>query len=112
MSEGFEKLKQDLEASKDELQGKVESLETEISEKDALHAEQIKALNQEFEEKENASNEKIDQLQLNFEAERAKIEKNAQDQMTKLKADLDATMAEKGELQKEEAYAKVEAHEK
>lgn len=32
--------------------------------------------------------------------------------MTKLKADLDATMAEKGELQKEEAYAKVEAHEK
>lgn len=33
--EGFEKLKQELEASKDELQGKVVSLETDMSDKTA-----------------------------------------------------------------------------
>ena len=42
MSEGFEKLKQELEASKDELQGKVVALETELTERDTQHAEQLR----------------------------------------------------------------------
>ena len=56
--------------------------------------------------------EKLEQLRATAEAERAKLEQDAQDQMAQLKADLDSTLAEqKGELQKE-VYAKVEAHEK
>ena len=56
--------------------------------------------------------EKLEQLRATAEAERAKLEQDAHDQMAQLKADLDSTLAEqKGELQKE-VYAKVEAHEK
>ena len=56
--------------------------------------------------------EKLEQLRATAEAERAKLEQDAHDQMAQLKTDLDSTLAEqKGELQKE-VYAKVEAHEK
>ena len=77
MSEGFEKLKQELEASKDELAGKVVALETELAEKDGQHAEQVKALTDDYHEKEASLNEKLEQLRASFESERAKLEQDA-----------------------------------
>lgn len=55
--------------------------------------------------------EKLEQAKAQFESEKVKIEQIAQDQMKRLKDDLDASLAEKGELQKE-IFDKVEAHEK
>lgn len=107
MSEGFERLKEELELSK----GKVESLETSLADKETQHTEKVKGLSEEYEVALNALTEKLDQASSSFEIEKQKIEKAAQDQMTQLKADLDATLAEKGELQKE-IFNKVEAHEK
>jgi len=65
----------------------------------------------ESEEKVASLSLRLDLLKTSFEEERGKIEKTAKDQMEALKADLDATLAEKGEHQKE-VYDKVEAHEK
>lgn len=42
--------------------------------------------------------EKIEQSKASFESDKVRIEQEALDQMTRLKADLDATLAEKGEL--------------
>ena len=56
-------------------------------------------------------NERLETMKETFKSEKVKIEQIAQDQMNQLKADLDATLAEKGELQKE-VFDKVEAHEK
>ena len=111
MSEGFDRLKQELEQSKMELTQKVESLETELSEKDGLMADKAKSLSEDYDVKMAAWNEKLELVRQTFDLEKTKIEKAAQDQMTQLKANLDATLAEKGELQKE-VYDKVEAHEK
>lgn len=58
-----------------------------------------------------ALHEKLEQAKAQFESEKVKIEQGSSDQMTRLKADLDASLAEKGELQKE-IFDKVEAHEK
>lgn len=58
-----------------------------------------------------ALSEKLEQLKDTFESEKLKIENTAKDQMDQLKKDLDATLAEKGELQKE-IFDKVAAHEK
>ena len=69
-----------------------------MAEKTTQHTEQVKSLAEEHEEKQRQLNEKLEQLRETFEAERVKIEQHAQDQMTQLKADLDATLAEKGEL--------------
>ena len=111
MSQGFDRLKQELEQSKMELTQKVESLETELSEKDGLMADKAKSLSEDYDVKMAAWNEKLELVRQTFDLEKTKIEKAAQDQMTQLKANLDATLAEKGELQKE-VYDKVEAHEK
>ena len=111
MSEGFDRLKQELEQSKMELTQKVESLETELSEKDGLMADKAKSLSEDYDAKMATWNEKLELVRQTFDLEKTKIEKAAQDQMTQLKANLDATLAEKGELQKE-VYDKVEAHEK
>ena len=111
MSEGFDRLKQELEQSKMELTQKVESLEGALSEKDAAMELKSKQLADEYEVKMANWNEKLETMRVTFDTEKAKIEKAAEDQMTELKANLDATLAEKGELQKE-IFDKVEAHEK
>ena len=109
MSEGFDRLKEELELSKT----KVESLETNLADKETQHIEKVKGLSEEYESALNALTEQLDQAKISFETEKQKIEQSAQDQMTKLKGDLDATLAEKGEMQQKEILDKqVEAHEK
>jgi len=76
-----------------------------------LMADKAKSLSEDYDAKMATWNEKLELVRQTFDLEKTKIEKAAQDQMTQLKANLDATLAEKGELQKE-VYDKVEAHEK
>ena len=52
----------------------------------------------EYEAKMANWNEKLESMRVTFDTEKAKIEKAAEDQMTELKDNLDATLAEKGEL--------------
>ena len=111
MSEGFDRLKQELESSKMELTQKVETLESALADKETAMEVKAKSLADEYETKMVIWNEKLEAMRLTFDSEKAKVEKAAQDQMTELKANLDATLAEKGELQKE-IFDKVEAHEK
>ena len=98
MSEGFDRLKEELEKSKEELTGKVANLESEIEEKENSHSEKMRYLTDDHEVKLAELNEKLDIMKETFEAEKIKIEQVAQDQMNSLKSDLDATLAEKGEL--------------
>ena len=111
MSEGFDRLKEQLETANQDMSTKIVALETQLEEKDRLHAERIQSMTEEHEASMEALNAKLEQMRQTFDSEKAKIEQTAQDQMTQLKADLDATLAEKGELQKE-IFNKVEAHEK
>jgi hypothetical protein len=75
-----------------------------------MHLNIVRSLTDEYETAICSISEKLDQAKASFEIEKVKIEQDALDQMTRLKADLDATLAEKGELQKE-VFDKVEAHE-
>jgi len=111
MSEGFERLKQELETCKEELTGKVVTLETELAGKEASHQDRLRSLAEEHDEKVASLNEKLEKLSESFESERVKIEQLAQDQVNQLKINLDTTLAEKGELQKQ-VHDKIEAHEK
>ena len=111
MSEGFDRLKEELEKSKEELTGKVADLQSEMEEKENSYSEKVRSLSEDQEIKMASLNEKLEVMKETFEAEKIKIEQDALDQMTRLKSDLDATLAEKGELQKE-VFDKVEAHEK
>ena len=111
MSEGFDRLKEELEKSKEELTTKVANLEAEMDEKEKNYSEKIRSLSEDHEVQAANLNEKLEVMKETFEAEKIKIEQVAQDQMNQLKSDLDATLAEKGELQKE-VFDKVEAHEK
>ena len=111
MSEGFDRLKEELEKSKEELTTKVASLEAEMDEKEKSYSEKVRSLSEDYEVQTTSLNEKLETMKETFEAEKIKIEQVARDQMNQLKSDLDATLAEKGELQKE-VFDKVEAHEK
>lgn len=111
MSEGFDRLKEELEQSREELTTKVASLESEMQDKEKSYTEKIRSLGEEHEVQLQELNERLETMKETFKSEKVKIEQIAQDQMTQLKADLDATLAEKGELQKE-VFDKVEAHEK
>ena len=90
------------------MSSRVETLESELAEKDSQQAEKLRANSEEHEAKTVALTEKLEQLKASFEAEKLKIEQSARDQMTHLKADLDASQAEKGQLQKD-IFDKVEA---
>ena len=79
MSEGFDRLKKELESSNQELTAKVESLEASLAEKDAVHAEQMRALAEEHEAKVSLLNQKLETLKETFDAEKVKIEQVAQD---------------------------------
>ena len=111
MSEGFDRLKEELEKSKEELTTKVASLEADMDEKEKSYSEKLRSLSEDHEVQTASLNEKLEIMKETFEAEKIKIEQDARDQMNQLKSDLDATLAEKGELQKE-VFDKVEAHEK
>ena len=111
MSEGFDRMKEELEKSKEELTTKVASLESEMKEKENSYTDKLKTLSLDHDQQITTLNEKIEIMKQTFEAEKIKIEQVAQDQMNQLKSDLDTTLAEKGELQKE-VFDKVEAHEK
>lgn len=87
---------------------KVETLESELRDKDSEHSDKLRVLTEDYETKTALLNERLESLRATYEAEKQKIEQDSRDQMTRLKADLDASQAEKGELQKD-IFDKVEA---
>ena len=81
MSEGFDRLKEELEKTTLEMTAKVESLEAQISDKENQHSEQVRSLTVEYEAKGKALNEKLEQAKENFETEKIKISQLYQDQL-------------------------------
>ena len=81
MSEGFDRLKEELEKTTLEMTAKVESLEAQISDKENQHSEQVRSLTVEHEAKGKALNEKLEQAKENFETEKIKISQLYQDQL-------------------------------
>ncbi len=79
MSEGFDRLKQELESSKMELTQKVETLESALADKETAMEVKAKSLADEYETKMVTWNEKLEAMRLTFDSEKAKIEKAAQD---------------------------------
>jgi len=69
-----------------------------LAEKESVHIDKINSLTGEYESVICTLTEKIEQSKASFESDKVRIEQEALDQMTRLKADLDATLAEKGEL--------------
>ena len=81
MSEGFDRLKEELEKTTLEMTAKVEGLEAQISDKENQHSEQVRSLTVEHETKSKALNEKLEQAKENFETEKIKISQLYQDQL-------------------------------
>ena len=74
MSEGFDRLKQELETITQEMTAKVEGLETELADKESVHTEKIRSLTEDHEGKMSTLNERIEELNFTFEKEKIKIE--------------------------------------
>ena len=77
---------------------KLVQLQTDLADKEHIHAEKVKALTEEHKIKSNELALKIEQMKETFEIEKTRIEQVSKDQMTQLKQDLDASLAEKGQL--------------
>ena len=67
MSEGFDRLKQQLETLNQEMTTKVESLEASLAEKDSVHTNKINSLTDEYESVICTLTEKIEQAKASFE---------------------------------------------
>ena len=98
MGEGLDTLVSKLETSNQEMSTKVETLEKDLREKEQEHGDKLRNLTEEHESKTALLNERLESLKASYEAEKQKMEQDSRDQMTRLKADLDASQAEKGEL--------------
>lgn len=77
MSEGFDRLKEELEKSKEELTTKVASLEAEMDEKEKSYSEKVRSLSEDHEVQTASLNEKLEIMKETFEAEKIKIEQVA-----------------------------------
>ena len=73
------------------MQAKVETCESEMTDKDNQFADKLRSMEEEHLQKNAALTEKLEQLKSTFEAEKQRVEQDARDQMTRLKADLDAS---------------------
>lgn len=60
MSDGFDRLKQELETTNQEMTTKVETLETELSGLESQQAEKLRELTEDYEIKMTALNEKLE----------------------------------------------------